>query len=58
MEAALADAALVDPQRQHPLTLMVIPLGLAGNDRPARQVAAGVVVLVALLGLPPEKALL
>lgn len=58
MEAALTHAAFVVAERQHPLTLAVIPLRLAGDDREAGQVALGVVVLVTLFGLPSKEALL
>lgn len=56
MEPAVADAALVVGERQHPLPLPIVPLGLAGDDRVAGQVALGVIVLVALLGLPTQQA--
>jgi hypothetical protein len=55
VEPALADAAAVDVQRQHPLPLPVVPLRLAGHDGVAGQVSVRVVVLVTLLRLPTEQ---
>lgn len=49
---ARTDPGLVDPEPQQPVTLEVVPLALAGDDRPAGQVALGVEVLVTLGGLP------
>lgn len=56
MEPAVADTALIVGERQHPLTLPVVPLRFAGDNRVAGQVAVGVIVLVALLGLPTQQA--
>lgn len=55
VEPAGAHAALVLAEGNHAVALVVIPLGLSNDQRVASQLALCVVVLVALLGLPPQK---
>jgi hypothetical protein len=58
MEAAVADLGLVLDERLPLGALLVIPLGLAGDDGVSGQVAVRVEVLVTLSRLPPEQPLL
>lgn len=58
VKPAGADLGLVLSERLPLRALLVIPLGLAGDNRVSGEVAVGVVVLVTLGGLPAEQSLL
>lgn len=55
MMPATVSEALVLPRLQRLRPGLVVPLGLAGDDRPTSQVAVSVEVLVALGRLPAEE---